>query len=175
MGARIGSRKTAREFQDIAYGFDNVVDNPDWQELGGGCRIVWLHHPSAVVYKADFEGGGYEGYDNPVELKNARALLRRTDARQMLNRHIGIPLTSGFTFGYNVIVAMQYVIGELGYNKKASPPAQKALFNLGFADMHGHNYIVDDKDVIWPIDLASARRSRDTYCMPDKRALNGAV
>jgi hypothetical protein len=176
--ALIGTRSLATTIVQHIATYDDFdgqpLDESVWKALGGGCRIVYLHKPTGVVYKADMDGDYYDGYDNKQELTNARYLLKQTNRWFHLGPYLGIPPTSGFNVAGNLVVAMKYIDGVLGVKKQPSQPAVRALFNLGFGDMHGYNYLTDRKGRVWPIDLGSKRATRPGDHR-DNRCLKGQV
>ena len=178
MAALIGTREHARRVFELHHGSPGTRLGDDWQDVGGGgCRHVYLHEPTSVVYKVQQSYNSWiEDYGNDVELRNARA-LRRLEERGLIGKYVSIPKTSGFRFkdgpDSRLIVAMQYIQGIIGWDARSRPEARKELFSLGLADMHGYNYIMDETGRLWPIDMGSTRyRFKSPYA--DKRALGSA-
>ncbi len=154
--ARIGSR--AHAAQALGFGYDPNL--PNWSRLsGGGCRRVFRHDPTNVVYKLDDEWTD-DLHSNAMELHNARTLWRRSD-NGWISHFIRVPRTSGFNIYGQLVLAMEFVPGELGRKVKHAIPEQalKELAALQFGDMHAENFIWHD-GVIWPIDMGSPRSSR---------------
>lgn len=167
----IGSRKQAR--YALMMSIEGRVFD-DWKMIGSGSfRTCYLHKPSGVVYKveSDFRE---EGYDNWSELKNARKLLRKCiDNDQWLDEYIRIPKVSGYRIGDELVIAMQYIAGDIGADA-TNTSALRALYNIGFQDMHAANFISDDEGSLWPIDLASPLPGHPAYSAADERALRAA-
>jgi len=175
MAARIGTRRHAVEALEL-HNACLMADAPGWRQIGaGGFRNAYLHEPTRVVYKVGTATYS-QAHENPVEVRNARSLLRRcANNDQWINEYVRIPLTSGFDILGTLVVAMQFIEGTMGKDAKAPQEAREALFSLKFGDMHGLNYIVDAEGTLWPIDLASPRPGSRDYSGPDRRVLRDSM
>lgn len=178
MAALIGTRSRARSiqkwFNDHRDNWYDAIPPKGWKKVGsGGTRIVYLHEESGVVYKVC--SYRHEDYDNHAELENARSLYRRVrNNDQWWGAYVRIPKTSGFSFEDNLVVAMEYIEGLMGYQSpdNSSQRAREELHSVGFSDMHGKNYIVDKDGTHWPIDMGSPLPGHPEYTAPDRRCLN---
>lgn len=176
--AHIGSRKHAAEIRNLYAAYGCNLESEDWKELGAGSfRVVFLHVPTNVVYKISCnEFSETSEYENMQEVRNARNLLRKCrNNDQWISAYVRIPKVSAFTFGDEVVVAMQYIAGILGYSATLAKAARESLYSLSFADMHGYNYIVDGDGTIWPVDMASPRPGHPRFTGADRRALTGLM
>ena len=180
--AIIGNRRHAA----FAYGMAREHFDPTngWCRTSGGCRKVYIHEPSGVVYKVDHEQTHPEhyrwGYDNAAELTHARRLAAKCKANDYWwGAYVRIPKVSGFTINGEIVIAMQYIAEAPIVDKWTKPAisreAANELLSLGMGDMHGNNFIVDVDGVIWPIDLGSpvSKRSRGGHYFdrPDTRMM----
>ena len=175
--AIIGNRRHAA----FAYGMAREHFDPTegWEKTSGGCRKVYIHKPSGVVYKVDHSKTNPEhyrwGYDNAAELAVGQRLGRKTRANDYWwGAYVRIPKVSGFTINGEIVIAMQYIAEASG--EGISREAANELLSLGMGDMHSGNFIVDVDGVIWPIDLGSpvSKRSRGGHYFdrPDTRMMH---
>ena len=149
----IGSRKYAARALSIHDG--ERGPGRDFVRIGSGSmRDCWLHKPTGVVYKV--QTWDFEDYTNSTELRNARALRRRQF------NHVYIPKTSGFHIDGTLVLAMEHVKGVMGKDVKRSDhkPMREELFNLGFEDMHGDNFMFTTDGKIAPVDMGSPRKGK---------------
>lgn len=175
MPAKIGDRKIAKACLEASKNYSvplprGVVDS----DSDGVCRFVYFDKKNGVVYKVDQDPDGQ--FDNKRELQNARYLWKKYPEGK-IGTHLKLPIVSGYTFGNDLVIAMTYVKGRTGdrcgVNKwRKSRPGRRALEQLKFLDMHGGNYIVEDKvNVVWPVDLGSPfdRECPSTSMRTDER------
>lgn len=158
--ATIGNRAIASMLKDYDY-----WAKPDgFRIIGeGSYRAALLHEATNVVYKVAQDGMDDSGYTSNQEVRIAKALAKRAF------KHVRIPQTSAYKFGETLIVAMEFVAGDLFANRDDKTdtkwiPALIELFNIGFSDMHGRNFIVDTKGMLVPIDMASPTRKSRADC-----------
>ena len=169
MAALIGTRHNAQRAVDIVNGVLNR--GRDWEYLtGGSIRSVLLHKPTNVVYKVEADEPWAEGYNNADEIRNARALRRKSWV------HVRIPATSGFTIDGRTVVAMEYVEGDLGRDveRTHNKPARQEIFDKGkLHDLHGDNFKFEHSTgKLVPIDLGCPRGPSNFDSEPDRRVLS---
>lgn len=158
----IGSRTHALRAYEVVQG---LIEDNNFEHIGSGSmRDCLMHKETGVVYKV--QTWECEDYTNDVELRNARTLRRRKF------KHVRIPKTSGFTVNGALIIAMEMITGTLGTHAdpKAAKAARKELFErCRFADMHGENFIIDENEMIVPVDMGSPIHRSTIYA--DRRVL----
>lgn len=170
---RIGNRSDALAAYEVAC--EGVPDS-DFRSLsGGGCREVLAL--GDVVYKVQTDFEHYmRGYGNHIEYRHARTLRKASD-NGWLGR-VYIPRVTGyFVAGSTPVLAMEYMHGTKGVARNdLSPPEIDAvwqLFNLGFGDMHKHNFVWlnSRKAAVSPIDMGSRRHLSDGWANADTRCI----
>lgn len=173
--ARIGTRALAREI--LEWSFDTTRRMPSgWEKAGSGSfRSVYLHKPTNVVYKV--QDYTMRGYANKSELRTIKRLRSGTNDG-WLTPHLRIPNATGYTFGDDVVLAMEYVEGRsmpVWDGTDNAEEGRTALLFIGrFADMHGHNFKIQDDGTVIPIDLASPRQAKNRLARADWRVLAGS-
>lgn len=142
----------------------------------GGYRTCYSLND--VCYKVSTSDYG-DGYESPVELRNAQYLRRRFGSNDgMVGAYVRIPKTSGFSIPRKdyagnpyseLVIAMELIDGDMPGDAPYNREAREELWRLGFRDMHGKNFFVErSTGYLVPVDLASPRRiSRDE--LPDFR------
>ena len=161
MITRIGSRADAARAHEVSRSEDWMMD-PDFEAIGSGAsRVAWLHHPTNVIYKTA-DRYWSQGM-NAAEVRRARTLAKIIENNGRV-RNLRAPKASLYNIDGNEVVAMERVIGEvLPYTDSERALRGRAeLYLLGkFDDMHNENYLVEDGDVVVPIDLGSTRYFSD--------------
>lgn len=159
MPAVIGTRAVA-EAALFAYRA-NVYNTEPWRLLGSGSiRYAILHTPTNVVYKVEHRDTtvAWTDYSNRVELQNGRRLRRMAYPDGWWSTRVRIPRVSGFRFGTDLVVAMEYV--KHTPSLKVSRMTHTELWTTGISDMHSNNWAVDAEGTVWPIDLGSYMYNR---------------
>lgn len=173
--ARIGTRAHAREILEWSFNMTRRMPS-GWEKAGSGSfRSVYLHKATSVVYKIqDYD---MRGYANKSELRAVKRLRSGTNDG-WLTPHLRIPNATGYTFGDDLVLAMEYVEGKSMPVWNGSSEAEEgrtALLFIGrFDDMHGHNFKIQDDGTVVPIDLASPRRAKNRLDKADWRVLAGS-
>lgn len=181
MAVAIGKRAHAQEIAEWFYDeeYPGSLNTDIWKRLGSGCsRTAWLHVPTDVVYKVSDWDDPAPGFGNRNELRQAKRLWKESDGRGRIGRYIKAPITSGFNVkgaatSPKLILAMEHGRDTGDF---PSQGGHRALYRLGFGDMHRGNYVVLKGGRIMPIDMASPRYSFAnqrgwTWDGPDIRAL----
>lgn len=129
-----------------------------FKRLGMGYhRVAYLHKASDVVYKIDKSLDSWGSMNNSGEVDNYPILVEKLRKKGFTK--VRVPETSGHEFMLDavkvMVCAMQYVVGQLGNDSPNSygSVAHNEYRSCGVSDQHGGNYIVDDEDNIWVIDL----------------------
>lgn len=179
----IGNRDLAKKLlrwytsqrHDPPEGFKRIGDS--------GSRVVLLHIESNLVYKI---GGG-----NESEHTHAKE-IRNLYPDGWVTPNLYVPETNLYSFPSGrfgmrrYILVMEYIEGNTGWNQskidrkvmESEPITQgrRDLFEqLGFQDMHAHNYIVaNDLKTVIPIDMEYPWKGRNdsTYYYADQRVLD---
>jgi hypothetical protein len=163
---RIGNRTHARLASELHS--SEIWDNPEFVPLGSGAsRVAFLHKSTDVVYKCPRWPG--VNLDQIAEVRRAKHM-----AKVFANSgYVRIPKASAYNVNNETIVAMEYIRGKMlsyGDNDECMR-GRVELYLLGkFSDMHNENYIIDDDDMVVPIDLGSSRRGS---LGPDYRLIDG--